>query len=66
MAKKQYISLNHVPLGTKMIINETKEQVELIAIRNFPTTFIVRFEDGREDDFLTHQVEILNWPNVLE
>jgi len=66
MAKKQYISLNHVPIGTKMIINDTNEEVELIAIRNFPTTFIVKFKDGKEDNFLTHQVEILNWPNNLE
>ena len=62
MAKK-YISLNEVPIGTKMIIKETKEEVELVEIQNFPTTFIVIFDDGKKDSFLTHQVEILNWPD---
>ena len=62
MAKK-YISLNEVPVGTKMIVKETKEEVELMAIQNFPTTFIVKFDDGRKDGFLTHQVEILDWPD---
>ena len=62
MAKK-YISLNEVPIGTKMIVKETKEEVELIGIQNFPTTFIVKFNDGKNDSFLTHQVEILDWPD---
>ena len=62
MAKK-YISLNEVPIGTKMIVKETKEEVELVEIQNFPTTFIVKFNDGKKDSFLTHQVEILNWPD---
>ena len=62
MAKK-YISLNEVPVGTKMIVKETKEEVELVGIQNFPTTFIVKFNDGKKDSFLTHQVEILDWPD---
>ena len=64
MAKK-YISLNEVPIGTKMIIKETKEEVELVKIQNFPTTFIVKFNDGKNDRFLTHQVEILDWPDKV-
>ena len=64
MAKK-YISLNEVPVGTKMIVKETKEEVELMAIQNFPTTFIVKFNDGKQDSFLTHQVEIINWPDKV-
>ena len=64
MAKK-YISLNEVPIGTKMIVKETKEEVELVGIQNFPTTFIVKFNDGKKDSFLTHQVEILDWPDKL-
>ena len=64
MAKK-YISLNEVPIGTKMIIKETKEEVELVKIQNFPTTFIVKFSDGKNDSFLTHQVEIINWPDKV-
>ena len=62
MAKK-YISLNEVPIGTKMIVKETKEEVELVGIQNFPTTFIVKFNDGKNDSFLTNQVEILDWPD---
>jgi hypothetical protein len=62
MAKK-YISLNEVPIGTKMIVKETKEEVELVEIQNFPTTFIVKFYDGKKDSFLTHQVKILDWPD---
>ena len=64
MAKK-YISLNEVPVGTKMIVKETKEEVELVKIQNFPTTFIVKFNDGKQDSFLTHQVEIINWPDKV-
>ena len=66
MAKKTYISMNNVPIGTKMIIKETGKEVELIEIQNYPTSFIVKFDDGTQDSFLTHQVEILNWPNVLQ
>ena len=62
MAKK-YISLNEVPIGTKMIVKETKEEVALVGIQNFPTTFIVKFNDGKKDSFLTHQVKILDWPD---
>lgn len=57
--------MNDVPIGTKMIIKETKEEVELLEIQNYPTNFIVKFNDGRRDSFLTHQVEILNWPDEL-
>ena len=39
MAKK-YLSLNEVPIGTKMIVKKTNEEVELVEIQNFPTTFI--------------------------
>jgi hypothetical protein len=61
----KYNSMNDVPIGTKMIIKETKEEVELLEIQNYPTNFIVKFNDGRRDSFLTHQVEILNWPDEL-
>ena len=36
MAKKYY-SMNQVPIGTKMIVKSTKEEVELLEIQNFPT-----------------------------
>ena len=39
MAKK-YFSLNEVPIGTKMIVKKTNQEVVLVEIQNFPTTFI--------------------------
>ena len=66
MAKKTYISMNNVPIGIKMIIKETGKEVELIEVQNYPTSFIVKFDDGTQDSFLTHQVEILNWPDVSQ
>ena len=61
MAKK-YFSLNEVPIGTKMIIKSTKDEVELIEIQNFPTTFIVKSHDGKINKHLTHEVDVLGWP----
>jgi len=58
----KYFSLNEVPLGTKMIIKKTKEEVELVEIQNFPTTFIVSFSNGMKDSYLTHEVDIIDWP----
>ena len=61
MAKKYY-SLNEVPLGTKMIVKKTREDVILSGIQNFPTTFIVINSNGLKDSYLTHEVEIIDWP----
>ena len=61
MAKK-YISLNEVPIGTKMVVKETKEEVELVEIQNFPTTFIVVLEYGVKNSYLTHEVDIIDRP----
>ena len=60
--ENKYISMNEVPLGTKMIVKKTNEEVKLVKIQNFPTTFIVENSKGQEDKYYTHQVEILNWP----
>ena len=38
MAKKYY-SMNEVPVGTKMIVKETKKEVTLLEIQHFPTSF---------------------------
>ena len=62
MAKK-YFSLNEVPIGTKMIIKKTNQEVVLVEIQNFPTTFITKSSEGEINNYLTHQVKILNWPN---
>ena len=58
----KYFSLNQVPIGTKMIVKDTKEEVELVEIQNFPTTFIVVLPNGMKNSYLTHQVDIVNWP----
>ena len=59
---KTYYSLNHVPVGTKMIVKDTNEEVELLEIQNFPTTFIVSSSNGIRDSYLTHEVDIIDWP----
>ena len=61
----KYFSLNEVPLGTKMIVKETKEEVELVEIQNFPTTFIVSSSNGIRDSYLTHEVDIIDWPKEI-
>ena len=61
----KYFSLNQVPLGTKMIVKETKEKVQLVEIQNFPTTFIVSTENGMRDSYLTHEVDIIDWPKEI-
>jgi len=59
---KQYFSLNNVPLGTKLIVKKTSEEVELVEIQNFPTTFIAKSKDGIKSNYYTHEVEIVDWP----
>ena len=61
MAKK-YFSMNEVPIGTKMIVRESGEEVVLAEIKNFPTTFIVKSHDGKINKYLTHEVDVLGWP----
>ena len=58
----KYFSLNEVPIGTKMVVKETKEEVELVEIQNFPTTFIITLSNGMKNSYLTHEVEIIGWP----
>ena len=58
----KYFSLNQVPIGTKMIVKETKEEVELVEIQNFPTTFIAVLANGIKNSYLTHEVDIIDWP----
>ena len=60
---KQYFSLNNVPMGTKLIVKKTKEEVELVEIKNFPTTFIAISKSGIKSSYYTHEVEIIDWPN---
>ena len=46
MAKKQYFTMNTVPIGTKMNIKSTNEEVVLVEIQHFPTTFLVKNVNG--------------------
>ena len=58
----KYFSLNQVPIGTKMRVKKTEEEVELVEIQNFPTTFIVVSSNGMKDSYLTYEVDIIDWP----
>ena len=61
MAKKYY-SMNDVPPGTKMIVKETEEEVTLIEVQNFPTTFITESSDKVKKNYMTYEVDIIDWP----
>ena len=61
MAKKYY-SMNEVPPGTKMIVKDTKEEVTLIEVQNFPTTFIAENSDKIKKNYMTYEVDIVDWP----
>ena len=63
MAKKKYFSLNEVPVGTMMTVKETSEEVELVEVQNFPTTFLTISKNGTKANYYTHEVEIIDWPN---
>ena len=61
MAKK-YLSLNEVPIGTKMVVKKTNEEGDLVEIQNFPTTFIAVSKNWTKANYYTHEVEIIDWP----
>ena len=62
MAKKKYYSMNQVPAGTKMKVKKTGEEVVLVEIQNFPTTFKTVNEAGNTLRYYTYEVEIDGWP----
>ena len=61
MAKKYY-SMNEVPIGTKMKVRKTGEEVSLLEIQNFPTTFKTLNQSGDTKSYYTYEVEIEGWP----
>ena len=61
MAKKYY-SMNEVPPGTKMIVKDTEEEVTLIEVQNFPTIFITENSDKIKKNYMTYEVDIVDWP----
>ena len=62
MAKKKYYSMNQVPIGAKMKVKKTGEEVVLVEIQNFPTTFKTVNEAGNTSRYYTYEVEIDGWP----
>ena len=66
MPKKKYYSLNQVPVGTKMIVKKTKEEVVLVEVQNYPTTFITENSDNVKKNYMTYEVDIVNWPSTEE
>ena len=60
MAKKQYFTMNTVPIGTKMNIKSTNEEVILVEIQHYPTTFLVKNVNGEIKKCLTYEVDILD------
>ena len=66
MPKKKYYSLNQVPAGTKMIVKKTKEEVVLVEVQNYPTTFITENSDNVKKNYMTYEVDIVNWPPTEE
>jgi len=65
MAKKYY-SMNEVPAGTKMIVKSSGEEVILLEVQNFPTTFITENSDKIKKNYMTYEVEIIDWPPKSE
>ena len=61
MAKKYY-SMNEVPIGSKMIVKSSNEEVVLIEIQHFPTTFKTKSIDGKINSYFTFEVDIEGWP----
>ena len=61
MAKKYY-SMNEVPIGTIMVVKESGIEVVLIEIQHFPTSFKASDKEGNVSSYLTHQVDIEDWP----
>ena len=54
--------MNEVPAGTKMIVKSSNEEVVLIEIQHFPTTFKTKNIDGKINSYFTYEVDIEDWP----
>ena len=52
-----YISMNIVPIGTKIKVNSTGEVGVLVKIFHYPTTFKVEFDNGKSEIYKTHEIE---------
>ena len=59
---QKYYSMNEVPIGTKMKVKESDEEVTLIEIQNFPTSFKAEDKHGNISSYFTYQVDIQDWP----
>ena len=56
----KYFSMNNIPIGTKMKIKSIEKVGSLLEIFHYPTTFKIRFDDGKCSIYKTHEVEIIN------
>ena len=41
---------------------ETKEEVILVEVQNFPTTFITENSDKIKKNYMTYEVDVIDWP----
>ncbi len=49
-----------------MIVKKTKEEVVLVEVQNYPTTFITENSDNVKKNYMTYEVDIVNWPPTEE
>jgi len=59
----KYFNMNSVPIGTLLRVKKNDKKVTLIQIFHFPTTFKTQDENGINEVFKTHEVEILELNN---
>ena len=45
-----------------MIVKDTEEEVTLIEVQNFPTIFITENSDKIKKNYMTYEVDIVDWP----
>ena len=51
--------MNEVPIGTKVKIINSDLIGSIVEVFHFPTTFKVKFENGKFQIYKTHEVELL-------
>ena len=52
--------MNNVPIGSMLIVKENGEEVELLKIFHFPTTFKTISKNGVEKIYKTHEIEVVD------
>ena len=54
-----YNSMNEVPIGTEVKINNSDLKGSIVEVFHFPTTFKIEFSDGTFNIYKTHEIELL-------